>query len=148
MTFLSSFIKEEISGNETGAWIIRIIRNGLKCDHISSKFTEYFEADELAGMNAFTGKDSMTPLQVFERMMHKTPHTKGFVYKNWDIIIHEEKGFIIRPRLNKDKVDIEKYKEYNNEERYKTNESLMEIEMINFLQYIEEPNEEIVNEKD
>jgi hypothetical protein len=148
MSFLSSILKEEVSGNETGAWVIRIIRNGLKCDHISSKYTEYFEADELAGMNAFRDKDSMTPLQVFKRMMDKTPHTKGFVYKGWDIIMHERKGFIIRPRLNKENIDIEKYKEYTQEERYRTNESLMELEMIAFLQYIEESLEERGNEKD
>lgn len=142
MSFLSSLLKEDVTGNETGAWIIRLIRNGLKCDHISGKYTEYFEADELAGLHAFNGHKGMTPLQVFHRMMEKTPFTRGFVYKNWDIIIHEKKGFIIKPRLNEADTDMEQYKDYIGDERYRTNESLREVEMINFLQYIEEPSNE------
>lgn len=142
MLLLNNLFSQDVVQNETGAWIIRLIRNGLKCDHISGKYTEYFEADELAGMHAFDGQKGMTPLQVFQRMMEKTPFTRGFVYKNWDIIIHEKKGFIIKPRLIEENADIEKYKDYIGEERYRTNESLREVEMINFLQYIEEPNED------
>jgi hypothetical protein len=135
------FKKEEVSGNDTGAWIITTIKNGLKCEHISRKYVEYFEVDELAGINAFKKTLGMTPLQVFDRLLTKTPFTRGFVYKKWDIVIHEKKGFIIRLRVDSNS-EIEEFKKNNLYERYRTNESLQEIEMIQFLAYIEENYED------
>lgn len=136
------FSKKQISGNETGPWHIKLIENGLRCVHESGNFTEYFEADELAGINAFGNQNCLTPLNVFQRMMLKTPVTKGFIYRYWSLIRFEDKGFIIKPRLSEHSSDIEEYKDYVKEERYRTNESLREISMIDFLKYLEEKKSE------
>lgn len=147
MSILEIF-KPEVATHDTAAWDIQLIRNGLKCTHRSGKYNEYFEADELVGIEAFEGNQGLTPLQVFQRMMEKTPFTSGFVYKYWDIVLYEKKGCIIRPRLNNNIKDIDKYSNYIWEERYRTNESLRETEMLDFLNYIEERILEKPNEKD
>lgn len=136
------FESTKVVESEIGPWNIKIMRNGLKCEHYIDdklKYSEYFESDELQAVNAFEGIKAMTPLDVFERMMLKTPFTKGFIYSDWNIINNEGKGFIIKPRPIDNNIDIDKYKETVKQERYKTNESLREIEMIEFLQYIDEP---------
>ena len=137
---LNSLFKDN-SINTTGCWIIYLIENGLKCEHISSLHEEYFESDELMGTGSFAEKErGMTPLDVFQRMLEITPNSKGFVYKTWDLINHKQQGFIIRPRVtcSNGRNDIEIYKRNLKYERYRTNQSLRDIEIVNFLEYLEE----------
>lgn len=146
MSILDIF-KPEIETHDTAAWDIQLIQNGLKCTHRSGKYTEYFEAAELAGVEAFEDKPGLTPLQVFQRMMEKTPFTSGFVYKYWDIVLYEKKGCIIRPRLSNNIKDIDNYSDYIWDERYRTNESLRETGMIDFLKYVGETRVKENNEQ-
>lgn len=119
-------------------WNILPIRNGLKCIHESGLYQEYFEADELNGERAFSEYKPLTALQVFNRLMKITPYSKGFIYKNWNIVNKDSKGFVICPRLKKDNMDIEKYQDRSIYERYKSNESLDRFDMSHFLIYLEQ----------
>jgi hypothetical protein len=148
--------KKEQVETDTRGWQIYVIKEGLRCEHLSGKYIEYFEFDELLGQGSFEGSEGMTPLDVFARMMYKTPYTRGFIYKRWNLLNHEGKGFIITPRLIDNKKVIEDHSSYvnysnnfeeeqdrnylidKNEERYRTNESLKDIYMLAFLQIIEE----------
>ena len=139
MGFLDGLLDNDTEVYQTKAWDISLIKNGLRCTHKSGQVdAEYFEADELRGIRAFEKFGPMSPLDVFSRLMEKTPLTKGFVYKFWDIVIKDKKGFIIRPRLTDSNQDIDHYNPLVLEERYKTTQSLEMIDMQDFLIYIEE----------
>lgn len=146
MGLLERFLVEDDSINQDmKPWDIFLIKNGLKCRHKSDAnepLEEYFEADELQGLRAFEQFGPMTPIDVFTRIMEKTPLTKGFIYKYWNIVIKDKKGFIIKPRPNESNKVIEKYNHSVAEERYKTTQSLEMINMVDFLKYIEEDNYE------
>jgi len=88
----------------------------------------------------------MSVLDLFHRLMVVTPETKGFAYNQFNIIAkidkvtQKPKGFVIRPRLHTEKVDIDR-KTTNNKESYVSVETLSATNMIDFVDIILLPNQ-------
>lgn len=123
---------------ESMPWEIIHIENGLKCHHESGLYEDlYMEADEIDGENAFSEFQAITPIQLFNKLKSVTPKTKGFIYKKWNIIDKEGRGFLIKPRLKGSNIDIQERKDMSDLERYKTNESLNRCDMSDFILYLE-----------
>lgn len=138
---ITDFLVEDtanIKAKEALPWEIIHINNGFKCEHKSGLYEDvYFEADEINAENAFSDRSPMTPLSLFGHLKSKTPYTKGFIYKSWNIIEKSNRGFLIKLRTNDSNLGIQKNNDVSYLERYKTNESLSCCNINDFILYLE-----------